>query len=300
MLHEIALLIDSAQAEALSDALLDIGALAVSIEDAEADTAEEQPLYGEPGLESEQLVWRSNRLLVLLPAGADPQQLLAAAADTASLPVPAIQGRRQVEDADWVRLSQAQFPPTQIGALLWIVPTWHDPPEPSALNIRLDPGVAFGTGTHATTQLCLRWLLEHSPAGQRVLDYGCGSGVLAIAAGLLGAMDVAGTDIDEQALVAARANSARNAVIARYTTPDELPPGPFDIVLANILANPLKVLAPALLGRVGQRGALILCGVLQRQAEELIAVYRAADPKVPLTVWAAADGWVCLYGHRTS
>jgi ribosomal protein L11 methyltransferase len=182
-----------------------------------------------------------------------------------------------VEDADWVRRTQAQFPPVRVGEALWIVPTWHDPPDPEAIVIRLDPGVAFGTGTHPTTRLCLSWLLQHRPEGARVLDYGCGSGVLAIAAARLGARVVIGTDIDEQALAAARANSERNAVTLVYTAPDRLPPGQFDVVLANILANPLRLLAPCLLARVRPGGMLVLSGVLQRQADELIAVYAQAD-----------------------
>jgi ribosomal protein L11 methyltransferase len=196
-----------------------------------------------------------------------------------------------------VRLTQAQFPPTRIGAL-WIVPSWHEPPDPSAINIRLDPGVAFGTGTHPTTRLCLRWLQQHMRHGARVLDYGCGSGVLAIAAAKLGAGEVVGTDIDEQALAAARANSARNAVDALYTAPGELGSGQFDVVLANILANPLRLLAPMLLARVAPGGSIVLSGVLQRQADGLIADYARADRAVRLSVWAADDGWACLSGTR--
>lgn len=298
MLREITLLADAVSADALSDALLEGGALSVSIEDADADTADEQPLYGEPGGEPRDAVWSRNRLSVLLPAGADPTQLLAAACELLSIAPPHICGERHVQDADWVRLTQAQFPPTRIGDSLWIVPTWHEPPDPAAINIRLDPGVAFGTGTHPTTRLCLSWLLENLPRGARVLDYGCGSGVLAIAAAKLGASEVIGTDIDEQALAAARANSARNGVDARYTAPDLLPAGQFDIVLANILANPLRVLAPMLLGRVASAGALVLSGVLERQASGLIAAYAQADGTVPLAIWAADGGWVCLAGRR--
>jgi len=298
MLREITLLADAVSADALSDALLEGGALSVSIEDADADTADEQPLYGEPGGEPREAAWLRNRLSVLLPAGADPTQLLAAACELLSIALPQICAERQVQDADWVRLTQAQFPPTRIGDALWIVPTWHEPPDPAAINIRLDPGVAFGTGTHPTTRLCLAWLLENLPRGARVLDYGCGSGVLAIAAAKLGASEVIGTDIDEQALAAARANSARNGVDARYTAPDLLPAGQFDIVLANILANPLRVLAPMLLGRVASGGALVLSGILERQASELIAAYAQADVAVPLAIWAADGGWVCLAGRR--
>ena len=298
MLREITLLADAVSAEALSDALLEGGALAVSIEDADADTADEQPLYGEPGGHAELAAWSHNRLSVLLPAGTDPAQLLAAACELLSIAPPLICAERQVQDADWVRLTQAQFPPTRIGDALWIVPTWHDPPDPAAINIRLDPGVAFGTGTHPTTRLCLSWLLQELPRGARVLDYGCGSGVLAIAAAKLGAREVIGTDIDEQALDAARANSARNGVDARYTAPDLLPAGQFDVVFATILANPLRLLAPMLLARVAPRGALVLSGILERQAGELITAYAQADSAVPLAAWATDGGWVCLAGRR--
>jgi len=298
MLREFTVLAQAPIAEALSDELLLAGALSVAIDDADAGTDAEQPLFGEPGSEPHQAAWPHSRLTVLLPPGADPAQLLAAAAERLDLAPPDIVGQREVADADWVRLTQAQFPPTHVGGPLWIVPSWHEPPQPEAINIRLDPGVAFGTGTHPTTRLCLQWLLQHPPHGARVLDYGCGSGVLAIAAAKLGAAAVVGTDIDAQALAAARANSERNAVTAQYTRPDLLPPGPFDVVLANILANPLRVLAPVLLGRVAAGGALVLSGVLQRQADELIAAYRRIDAGVPLAVWAADEGWVCLAGHR--
>jgi ribosomal protein L11 methyltransferase len=300
MLREFTILADAASADALSDALLQAGVLSVSIEDADADSELEQPLYGEPGGEPEFAAWPHSRLSVLLPMGTDPMQLLVQVSDRLAITPPRICGQRNVEDADWVRLTQAQFPPTRIGDTFWIVPTWHEPPDPSAINIRLDPGVAFGTGTHPTTRLCLSWLLSHSPRGARVLDYGCGSGLLAIAAAKLGAREVIGTDIDEQALAAARANSECNGVDAGYTDPGHLPAGQFDVVLANILANPLRVLAPMLLARVAPGGALVLSGVLQRQADELIAVYRRTDNGVPLQVWAVDDGWTCLSGHRAA
>lgn len=314
MLIEVAVTVDEDRAEALSDALVDQGALSVSVEDAEADSAAEQPLYGEPGMAIERQAWRRSRLRILVDSGSDPRQLLAAAAEAVPMDAPAPEQVQPVADADWVRLTQAQFPPTRIGERLWIVPTWHEPPEPDAINVRLDPGVAFGTGTHPTTRLCLAWLDAQPLDGLSVLDYGCGSGILAVAAALLGARRVLGTDIDPRAVEAATLNSAANAVphgVARYTLPEHLPPvapvaqvssvaeGRFDIVLANILANPLKILAPALLDRVAPGGWLVLSGILERQADEMIALYARVDPDLPLHVWRSEDGWVCLAGrHR--
>ena len=298
MLRELTLLADAATADELSDALLHLGAAAVSIEDAAADTDAEQALYGEPGHEPVRAAWPSNRLAVLVAPGADPSQLLAAACATLGIKVPPVLRETVVDDADWVRLTQAQFPPTRIAERLWVVPTWHEPPDATAINIRLDPGVAFGTGTHPTTRLCLRWLAANPPRESRVLDYGCGSGVLAIAAAKLGAREVAGTDIDPQALSAARANSRRNDVTARYTATGRLGAGVFDVVLANILANPLRLLAPMLLARVAPGGALVLSGVLHRQADELITAYRQTDAAVPLAVWDTADDWACIAGRR--
>lgn len=298
MLREFTLLAGRAHAEALSDALLDFGALSVAVEDADAETSDEAALYGEPGGEPAAAAWRRNRVFVLVDAGSDVALLLARAAESLSIEPPDIEVVRTVDDADWVRVTQAQFAPVQVGTRLWIVPTWHTPPAGAELVVRLDPGVAFGTGAHPTTRLCLSWLERHLAAGASVLDYGCGSGILAIAAARLGAARVVGTDVDPQALAAARANSAANAVSAEYTAPDRLPAGVFDVVLANILTNPLKVLAPALLRRVAPGGALVLSGLLERQADELIACYAAIDRDVRLAVWASDDGWACAAGRR--
>lgn len=305
MLRELTLIVPAHAAEPLSDALLDGGALSVTVEDAQADTECEAPLYGEPGSEPPRQAWPESRLLVLVAPGCDPAQLLAVAAAASAVETPVIRATRAVADTDWVRLTQAQFAPTQISARLWVVPSWHRPPDPGAINIRIDPGVAFGTGTHATTRLCLAWLDAHVKGGERLLDYGCGSGILAIAAARLGAAAVVGVDIDPQAVQSARDNSLANGIAAthaRYTVPLDLAApgahgGRFDIVLANILANPLKLLAPALLARVAPGGHLVLAGLLCRQADELLALYRQAQPRVDLQVWAQADGWACLAGR---
>lgn len=297
MLVELTLSADERSAEALADALVEAGALSVSLEDANAETPDEQPLFGEPGLVPDRHAWTASRLRVLVE-GDGGEAVVRAAAAAVGIAPPVIEGVAAVLDTDWVRATQSQFPPTRISDRLWIVPTWHEPPDPSAVVVRLDPGVAFGTGTHPTTRLCLQWLDANLRPGASVLDYGCGSGILAIAAAKLGASRVVGIDLDPQALQAARANSEANAVRADYTEPDSLRAGTWDVVLANILSNPLMLLAPALLARVAPGGALVLSGVLERQADQVIAAYRAADASVPLAVWAADEGWVCLAGHR--
>ena len=300
MQREVVVIVDADSAAALSDALLDAGALSVAVEDADADQDTEQPLYGEPGLEPPQPAWRRNRLIIMVDAAADAAHLLASAAAAIHLDPPAIIAARDVAEADWVRLTQAQFTPTRISEKLWVVPSWHEPPDPAAINLRLDPGVAFGTGTHPTTRLCLAWLAQAQLTGARVLDYGCGSGILAIAAAKLGARDVVGTDIDAQALAAARANSAINQVAARYTAAQELGSGAYDVILANILANPLLRLAPALVARLAPGGRIVLSGILERQAQQLIDAYAGLDDDLSLQVWRREDGWSCIVGARAA
>lgn len=296
MLIEVTLRVDDRASE-LVDALLEFGALSVTIEDAHVDSGDEQAVFGEPGGEPEP-AWTKSRLRVLAPLG-DADQVIAAACEATSIDT-VIEASRAVEDVDWVRETQAQFPPTQISERLWIVPTWHKPPDNSAINIRLDPGSAFGTGTHATTRLCLAWLDAHLRSGASVLDYGCGSGILAIAACKLGAANVIGVDIDRQAIDTARTNARANGVSARYTDPDELSRAhlTFDVVLANILSSPLKVLAPALLARVAPSGSLVLSGILERQADDVIQTYSEADAAVRMSIWRSEEGWVCLVGTR--
>ena len=300
-LVEFEVLADASHAEALGDALVQAGAMAVSIEDAQADSPAEQPLYGEPDVTGA-MTWRLNRLKVLIGPEQDPGRILAEAAASAGISHPVVQASRALTDRDWVLLSQSQFAPVQVGRL-WIVPTWAEPPDPDALVLRLDPGMAFGTGTHPTTRLCLQWLQELDLNGMSVLDYGCGSGILAIAAAKLGAERVRGIDVDPLACRAARANSRRNDVSADYTLPESTASpaahGRFDVIVANILANPLIVLAPVLLAQLDQGGRLALSGVLDQQADALIDAYHKVDPRLSLSVWRRDGDWVCLSGQRS-
>ncbi|SOY50533.1 50S ribosomal protein L11 methyltransferase [Cupriavidus taiwanensis] len=283
------------QAEAWSDALFDLGALSVSVEDADADTPDEQPLFGEPGLEPKQLAWNRSRVVALFGDDADPAVVVAAAANQLGIdPVPPYQ-LRAVEDQDWVRLTQSQFEPIRVGERIWVVPSWHDAPEPDAVVLELDPGLAFGTGSHPTTRLCMQWLEQNLTPGETVLDYGCGSGILAIVARKLGAGDTVGIDIDPNAVEASRYNAERNQVEASFALPESVSEASYDLVVANILSNPLKLMAAMLSARVRAGGRLVLSGVLERQAEEVAAAYA---PWLPLTVWRSEEGWVCLHGTR--
>ncbi|MCL2022074.1 MAG: 50S ribosomal protein L11 methyltransferase [Betaproteobacteria bacterium] len=275
------------------DALLAAGAVSTSVEDAKAGTPEEKPQFGEPGMEEIPL-WQNARVSALFAEDTDIFACFAAIAANLhqSPPKPTLS---RVEEENWVRLTQAQFDPIRISERLWIVPSWHIAPDPTALNIMLDPGMAFGTGSHPTTRLCLEWLEREVRPGMSLLDYGCGSGILAIAAGKLGALPVAGLDIDPQAVLAARANAANNRGDIRFTeTPESLLPE-YDLVVANILANPLRLLAPALIKRVRPGGKLALSGLLLEQAEDIASLY------VPWISFAQSDtreGWVCLSGTK--
>ena len=268
----IALEIDASQAEALSEALLEAGADSVAIEPAGARM----------------------RLSALIAADADGVALVAAAARAAALPPPEFSIAR-LEDEDWVRRSQAQFGPIHIAERLWIVPSWHTPPDPAAVVVRLDPGLAFGTGSHVSTRLVLQYLERNLQDGERVLDYGCGSGILAIVAGKLGAGEITATDIDPQALETTAANAAENGVALSLAAPEFLASGTFDLVLANILAAPLIALEPLLAARTRAGGRVVLSGILESQAAEVAAAY-ARDFDVGLI--AAAEGWALVGGQR--
>lgn len=299
-MHELVLRAPADLVEPVSDALADeLGALAVSVEDADADTDAERALFGEPGLPAPAAGWERSTLKALFDDAAAAERaatLLLAQDWTAGLHVQALQA---VPDEDWVRLTQSQFAPVAITPSFWIVPSWHEPPPSARQVIRLDPGLAFGTGTHPTTRMCLRWLAAR-PAGalaaERVLDYGCGSGILAIAAALHGAKAVDAVDIDPAAVQATKDNAARNGVVLAAGLPDAAR-GPYGVVLANILATPLKLLAPLLAAQVAPGGWLVLAGILERQADEVAAAYA---PALALQVADAEDGWALMVGQRVA
>jgi ribosomal protein L11 methyltransferase len=286
---------DARVVEDLSDALLEQGALSVSVEDANTGTAQEAPIYGEPGMPVEG-AWPQNLVRALCEQSADIEQLLAAACVEVDLaPVPEYRVE-PVADTDWVRLTQSQFEPIRISDTLWIVPSWATAPDAQAVNLLLDPGLAFGTGSHPSTRLCLQWLEHAIQGGERVLDYGCGSGILAIAALRLGAGAAQGVDVDPLALAAARENARRNRVGARFI--DTETPSDFqaDLVAANILANPLILLAPLLASHVLARGRIALSGILDAQAGEVMAAYAAW---FEMRIWRSDEGWILLEGLRS-
>ena len=284
---------DQATADRLSDALMELGALSVSIEDAHAGTAAEQPIFGEPGMLQE--TWHDSLVSALFDPSTDVEDILRLASQAADLSVVPQHRIEALAEQDWVRLTQAQFDPIQISPRLWIVPSWHAAPDPSAIVLVLDPGLAFGTGSHPTTRLCLQWLDRALPENASVLDYGCGSGILAIAANKLGAGAVVGVDIDPQAVQAARDNAERNAVAANFYLPDGLPEAQYAVVIANILSNPLKVLAPLLAARVQPHGQIVLSGILAEQAEEMRALYGEWFDMRPAL---CEEGWACLTGVK--
>jgi ribosomal protein L11 methyltransferase len=290
-MFELRLLVPEDRVETVSDALEALDALSVSVEDADAQTDAEQALFGEPGLPPPKEGWQRSRVIALF---ADEAQAREAATVLAAQDF--FEGCQQlglvdVPEQDWVRLTQSQFTPVEITPAFWIVPTWHEPPAGARQVIRLDPGLAFGTGTHPTTRMCLRWIASRAEmAGQRVLDYGCGSGILAIGAAKFGAAEIDAVDIDEAAVDATRLNAEANGVQLRAGL-SELAQGRYDIVLANILATPLKVLAPLLCEHVAPGGSLVLAGILERQADELKLAYA---PYAALEVSDAEDGWILM------
>ena len=295
-MFELRLLSPEDRVEAISDALDALEALSVSVEDADAQTAAEQALFGEPGMPPPKDGWQSSRILALFAdeAAAREAAVLLAAQDF--FEGCKVLGVVEVADQDWVRLTQSQFTPVEITPEFWIVPTWHEPPAQARQTIRLDPGLAFGTGTHPTTRMCLRWIARTAgpqPLG-RVLDYGCGSGILAIGAAKFGASTIDAVDIDPAAVESTILNAQANHVDLQAGLPDQAQ-GSYQTVLANILATPLKVLAPLLCGHVAAGGSLVLAGILERQAQEL---HEAYAPWVALSVADSEDGWILMTARK--
>ena len=295
-MYELSLMCPEDRVETLSDALDALDALSVSVEDADAQTDAEQALFGEPGMPPPKDGWQRSRVLALFAQEAqacEAVELLSAQDFFAGCQVL---GVTAVPDQDWVRLTQSQFTPVDITPEFWIVPTWHEPPAEATRVIRLDPGLAFGTGTHPTTRMCLRWIARQAatPGLGRVLDYGCGSGILAIGAAKFGATDIDAVDIDTAAVESTEYNAKANEVQLNAGLPDKAK-GRYQTVLANILATPLKVLAPLLHSYVADGGNLVLAGILERQAQELKDAYA---PYLTLTVADTEDGWILMTGTR--
>ena len=294
----VTLIVDARCVETLSDLLLESGALSVDVSDAAAGTPTERPLFAEPG-SAPAINWAVNRVVALFNENVAIADVVPAVLRASMLPMTTPYGIDRINDQDWVRLTQAQFTPQKISSRLWVVPTWHEVVDPAAINIRLDPGLAFGTGTHPTTRLCLRWLDAHLKQGESVIDYGCGSGILAIAAMKLGASRAAGVDIDEQALLAARRNALQNqADVTFYAAEDDLSANvisPAHVVVANILANPLSVLAPLLARLTLPGGQVVLSGILAPQADEVREAYA---PWFEMHTTDPDEEWVVLAGRK--
>jgi len=296
-MHELVLRVGESLVDPVSDALGDeLGALSVSVEDADAGSDVEQALFGEPGMPAPRGAWQQSTVRALFPdemAATEAATLLLSQDWAVGVHVNALQ---VVPDEDWVRVTQAQFAPVPVTPKFWIVPSWHAVPAAAERVIRLDPGLAFGTGTHPTTRMCLRWIATQARAWPRVLDYGCGSGILAIGAALHGAREIDAVDIDAAAVEATRANALANGVTLRAGLPD-VAASAYDLVLANILAQPLKLLAPLLAGHLADGAPLVLAGILERQADEIRAAYA---PWCDLSVSDSEDGWILMTGRAGS
>lgn len=296
-MYELSLLSPEERVEDLSEALEALDALSVSVEDADAQTDAEQALFGEPGMPAPKGGWNRSRVVAMFQTreqGEEAQQILQVQDFFEGCSIVAL---TEVQDQDWVRITQSQFAPVDITEDFWIVPSWHEPPAAAKHCIRLDPGLAFGTGTHPTTRMCLRWIARHGQeAGVlgRVLDYGCGSGILAIGAAKFGAKDIDAVDIDQAAVDSTIANASANNVTLKAGLPDKAE-GRYDLVLANILATPLKVLAPLLCAHVAEGGALVMAGILERQEDELKEAYA---PWLKLEVSDREDGWILMTARR--
>ena len=298
-LHEVVLEVGFDHTEPFTDALLAAGAMAVTVEDADEGTDAERPIFDEPGENSEKTFWQKSRIIALIPSDTDISQIISVAAAETGLPQTPVFSSREVPANDWVRTTQDQFKPIQISELLWVVPSWHPVPESARIALRVDPGLAFGTGSHATTRQCLIWLEENLFSGASVLDYGCGSGILSMAAFKLGAHPVDGVDIDQQALDTARENASQNQCDISFYEPEQFARYrhgmQYDIIVANILSGTLKKLAESLVSKLKYGGKLALSGILEWQANDVISAY---SPWLDLSYYQQDDGWVVLSGTR--
>ncbi|HRH90143.1 MAG TPA: 50S ribosomal protein L11 methyltransferase [Rubrivivax sp.] len=297
-MFELVLRAPQALVEPVCDTLIDeLAALSVSVEDADAGSDVEQALFGEPGMAAPQPGWLRSTLRALFADEAAASAAAAALAGAEGTEGLLLQSLQPLPERDWVRLTQSQFAPVPISDGFWVVPSWHEVPAGATRVIRLDPGLAFGTGTHPTTRMCLRWLAGHAALlaapGARVLDYGCGSGILAIGAALHGAADIDAVDIDPAAVQATEANARANGVALRAGLPEQAS-GRYALVLANILATPLQLLAPLLCAQLQPGAPLVLAGILERQAEQLAAAYALW---LELQVSDAQEGWILMTGR---
>jgi ribosomal protein L11 methyltransferase len=293
-LFELILLVPEAAVDDVGDAFVALDALSVSVEDADALTDAETAMFGEPGMPPPKGGWQRSRVVALFPTEATAKEAAALLKLQDFFEGCVVQGVRAVLEQDWVRLTQSQFEPVAITPEFWIVPTWHEPPAAAKQVIRLDPGLAFGTGTHPTTRMCLRWIAKHPPMDQRVLDYGCGSGILAIGAAKFGGREIVAVDIDPSAVESTRLNAEANRAQVEAGLPN-VAAGEYDLVLANILATPLRVLAPLLCAHVRQGGHLVLAGILSRQVDELRSAYA---PWMALDVSDEEDGWILMTARK--
>ena len=289
-MFELVLRCGQDQVETMIEALMALDALSVSVQDADAQTEQEHAIFGEPGMPAPAQGWLHSHVIALFADRALVEQAAGILQLQDFFVNASLERIAEVPDQDWVRLTQAQFEPVQITTDLWVVPSWHEAPAQARQVIRLDPGLAFGTGTHPTTRMCLRWIAHQLVKGCRVLDYGCGSGILAIGAVMCGAGEVDAVDIDADAVSAAQANALANQVQVHTGLPDKAQ-GLYGLVVANILAAPLKVLAPLLCGHIDQGGHLVLAGILSRQVEEIQQAYA---PYIQLHVVDTQDGWVLM------
>jgi ribosomal protein L11 methyltransferase len=295
-MFELTLLCPEDRVDIVSDALDALDALSVSVEDADAQTPAEQALFGEPGMPPPKEGWQRSRMVALFAQESAAKEAAVLLGAQEFFQDCRLLGIQALQDQDWVRLTQSQFAPVEVTPDFWIVPTWHEPPAQARQIIRLDPGLAFGTGTHPTTRMCLRWIAQQGLHQQRVLDYGCGSGILAIGAAKYGASDIDAVDIDEAAVTATELNALANQVVLRAGLPEQAQ-GHYQTVLANILATPLRVLAPLLCAHVAPGGSLVLAGILERQADELKAAYA---PWIQLEVSDTQEGWILMTGKSAA